>query len=128
MRNLINKTHLTGSLVLCLLVAFAGDGKAFTSIGLDWQTQYDTACSTLQDAATSAQSCVLCHTSGFGLNSYGSDLNDASLNFAAIEADDSDGDGRTNIQEILEDCKLPGDDLSVPVDGDSWESVKALYR
>ena len=119
---------ITMRLALCLLVSISSEGLAFTSIGEDWQAEYPTACETLQTASTSVQSCVLCHTSGFGLNSYGDDLNEANRDFASIEGADSDGDGRTNLQEISEDCTLPGDSLSVPVDASTWNSVKALYR
>ena len=49
------------------------------------------------------------------------------MDFASIEGDDSDGDGRTNGEEINVDCTLPGDPAS-PVDQDSWGSLKALFR
>ena len=124
----MRRHFVTASLVLCFLGAATGNVSAYTSIGTNWQSQYPAACETLQEAATSAQSCVLCHTAGFGLNAYGSDLADVSSNFTAIESADSDGDGRTNLQEILDDCTYPGDDLSVPQEKDSWAAVKALFR
>ena len=119
---------LIASLVLCLLGVVAGESLAYTGIGTNWRTEYPAACALLQDATRSTQSCVLCHTAGDGLNGYGSDLAQANLNFAAIEGNDSDGDGRTNLQEILDDCTLPGDNLSVPADQDTWTAVKALFR
>jgi len=119
---------ITGSLTLCLLVTLGGEGVAFNSIGNNWAAEYPGACQTLQDARLSAQSCVLCHTPGFGFNAYGADLEANGANFAAVANMDSDGDGRTNVQEILEDCTLPGDGTSVPVDADSWAAVKSLYR
>lgn len=124
----MKKTAIIPSLVLCLLVSFGGEGFAFTSLGTDWVAEYPAACQTLKDAVASGQNCVLCHTSGFGLNAYGDDLNAASRDFAAIEGVDSDGDGRTNLQEILDDCTFPGDVSSVPVGQDSWAAVKALFQ
>lgn len=121
-------TIITLSLALCLLVSISSEGMAFTSIGNNWRGEYPSSCQTLQDATTSTESCVLCHTGGFNFNAYGQALKDANNNFASIENLDSDGDGRTNIQEIAEDCTFPGDSASVPVAGSSWESVKALYR
>ena len=53
-------------------------------------------------ASTELNSCATCHMpakDGF-LNPYGSALVKAKMDFAAIEAADSDGDGKTNIDEI----------------------------
>jgi len=61
------------------------------------------------------------------LNPYGQDFKEADRDFAAIESFDSDGDGRTNGEEILIDCTLPGDAIS-PADLNSWGNIKALYR
>ena len=115
------------SLVFCLVGISGTQVWAYTGIGSDWRDFYPDSCQDLQDATTSAQSCVLCHYTGFGLNPYGDDLKEAGMDFAAIESTDSDGDGRTNGEEINVDCTLPGDPAS-PVDQDSWGSLKALFR
>ena len=119
---------ITGSLALCLLVTIGGESQAYNGIGTSWAAEYPGACQTLQDALADEQDCMLCHTSGFGLNSYGDDLDQANNNFSAIADMDSDGDGRTNLQEILDDCTLPGDGTSVPTESDSWAAVKSLYQ
>ncbi len=59
-------------------------------------------------------SCALCHEPDKKLNGYGVDLGAHNLDFAAIEALDSDGDGATNIAEINAGT-LPGDKTSTPV-------------
>ncbi len=53
-----------------------------------------------QLAGTRLDDCVLCHTSGAQLNSYGRDYASSGGNFASIERLDSDGDGFSNIAEI----------------------------
>lgn len=115
------------SLVLCILSAGAQWSLARNSIAADWRAYYPDACPELQDASTNAQSCILCHSGGFNLNPYGQDLADNDNNFALVGALDSDGDGRTNDEEILIDCTLPGD-MTSPVDQDSWGSIKVLFR
>ena len=118
---------ITMSLVLCLVGITATQAYAYNNIGSAWRSNYPDACQELQDATTSAQNCVMCHSSGFGFNPYGQDLKDAGNNFTAIEDTDSDGDGRTNGEEINNDCTLPGDPVS-PADVDSWGSIKVLFR
>lgn len=115
------------SLVLCLVGLSASGALAYNGIGSAWRAFYPDSCQELQDATTNGQNCVLCHSSGFGLNGYGQDVKDADNDFGSIEGDDSDGDGRTNGEEINDDCTLPGDQAS-PVDLDSWGSVKVLFR
>lgn len=115
------------SLVLCLVGITATQAIAYTSFGTSWLNTYPEACQELQDAASSEFNCIICHGSGFSLNPYGDDFNENGRDYAAIESFDSDGDGRTNAQEILEDCSLPGDAVS-PVDLDSWGHIKALFR
>lgn len=125
MKNL-NTPIVTASLALCLLGLAAGEAAAFNGIARDWRDQYPDACATLTAAS---QDCSLCHIEGgFDLNPYGLDLADASNNFLNIEGDDSDGDGRTNGQEINLDCTLPGDAASVPARTAQWGIIKALYR
>lgn len=72
---------------------------------------------TAQYPKSSLSGCVTCHNNedepgDSGLNAYGEDLNAASLNFKAIEAKDSDGDGKSNLDEINAGT-LPGDKSSL---------------
>ena len=116
------------SLVLCLIGLTATQTLAYTGLGRDWRVNYPDACKELQDATTNAMDCVMCHQpSGFSLNPYGQDFDNAGRDFSAIESVDSDGDGRTNGEEILLDCSLPGDSIS-PADLDSWSNIKVLFR
>lgn len=108
-------------LAFCVLLAPADEAAAYSGILSDWNTQYPDACADLQSL-----NCNLCHGGGFSLNSYGADLAAAGNDFAAIEAADSDGDGRTNGQEINEDCSAPGDAAS-PVEPATWASIKSLF-
>jgi hypothetical protein len=64
---------------------------------------------------TVLDSCALCHVSetNYGLDAYGRDYEDARGAFAAIENDDSDGDGFDNITEITA-LTFPGKADSVP--------------
>ena len=62
---------------------------------------------------TTLDSCTLCHTASFGKNSYGQAYKAANKNFAVIENRDSDGDGFSNIEEILA-LTFPGDPSSKP--------------
>ena len=120
-------TLIKFSLVLCLVGLSTNQSLAYNGFGSDWRDNYPEACQTLQDATRNTTNCILCHTAGFGLNSYASDLKDADMVFAAIEDIDSDGDGRTNGEEILNDCTLPGDAVS-PAETDTWGSIKVLFR
>lgn len=115
------------SLVLCLVGLSASGALAYNNIGSAWRAFYPDTCQELQDATTNGQDCILCHTASLGFNDYGQAVKDANDDFGSIENDDSDGDGRTNGEEILIDCSLPGDAAS-PVDLDSWGSVKVLFR
>ncbi len=115
---------LTVCLSLCLLTSAVGTAQAKSAYATAWRTRYTTACTTLRSAASS---CVLCHTSVPDLNAYGDLLASNSRNYAAAEAADSDGDGRTNGQEILQDCTLPGD-LTSPTETYVWGALKSIYR
>ena len=44
--------------------------------------------------------CKTCHDATPKLNYYGMELQKSALDFAAFEAVDSDGDGKTNLEEI----------------------------
>ena len=122
------KNLLVASLSLCLLTYAAGTAHATPSVKNSWKTRYAAACATLR---TAADQCLICHASSNAsidyLNSYGTLLLDNNHNFAAAEPVDSDGDGRTNVQEILTDCTLPGDNMS-PTDGSTWGAIKSLFR
>lgn len=59
-------------------------------------------------AGTRLDSCSLCHTSGSSLDSYGQAYRSSGRNFASIEAQDSDGDGFSNLAE-LNALTFPGD-------------------
>jgi hypothetical protein len=90
-----------------------------------WKTRYPDVCSEL---TTAANDCSLCHTTVPSLNPYGENLVGVS-DATTIENVDSDGDGVPNGIEILQDCTLPGDALSVPLDEDkTWSKLKALYE
>ena len=122
MRNL---TIFVSVLAFCSFLIPGDEAQAYTGIKNDWLAQYPDVC---PDLVAIANDCSLCHGGGFSLNPYGSDLADASLDFAAIEDTDSDLDGRTNGEEILLDCKAPGDPASVPVDQATWSALKALFE
>jgi hypothetical protein len=59
--------------------------------------------------------CLVCHAEQetYTRNSYGQDLEKNALNFKAVEALDSDGDGATNLAEITAGS-YPGDKSAVP--------------
>jgi len=116
---------LIASLALCLLSISAGQVFAFGGIANSWRQQYPDVCPDLKAAS---QDCSLCHFPDDSFNPYGKAVKDANYNFLAIENDDSDGDGRTNGQEINLDCTLPGDAGSVPAKTVAWGQIKALYR
>lgn len=122
------KNLLVASLSLCLLTYAAGTAQATSSIKNNWKTRYATACATLR---TAADQCLICHTSSSAnlsnLNSYGTLLMNNGRDFAAAEPIDSDGDGRTNLQEIMTDCTRPGD-ITSPTAGTTWGTIKSIYR
>jgi hypothetical protein len=82
--------------------------------------------STCLELLEAVADCSLCHTISFGLNPYGEDMQNNNNDPAVIGGSDSDGDGRTNDEEILEDCTLPGDATSAaqPM---TWSLIKTLY-
>jgi hypothetical protein len=63
---------------------------------------------------TRLENCTLCHTIPPMRNSYGVAYKDSGRNFAAIENDDSDGDGFSNIVEIGV-LTFPGDRADRPL-------------
>lgn len=62
---------------------------------------------------TSLYDCSLCHASGDNRNPFGMDFEASDHNFDAIENEDSDHDGFSNITEI-ERLTWPGNPLSFP--------------
>lgn len=96
-------------------------GLGFGSCILGWALKAHSVGSYLSDLNTtygSNYSCTVCHTSTSGTaprNSYGKDFGSPNHNhnFAAIEGEDSDGDGFTNLEE-LQAGTLPGDPNSKP--------------
>lgn len=107
-----------------LLFLPALEASAYNSYIAPWRANYPAACATLYSLA---QNCTLCHGGGFSLNPYGQDLQANDVNFALVGLLDSDGDGRTNDQEINEDCTRPADEAS-PTAPSTWSSLKALFE
>ncbi len=64
-------------------------------------------------AGTDLGACALCHTATFGFNSYGEAYKSSDKDFVGIENQDSDGDGFTNLEEIMA-LTFPGDPASMP--------------
>jgi hypothetical protein len=111
-------------LALYLLLLPNPSVQANEGISEIWQLDYaDFACSMILEAAAN---CSLCHTTPPGTNPYGQDIAENGFGWFVIEPLDSDGDGRTNGEEIYNDCTLPGDEVS-PVEANSWSHIKALY-
>lgn len=121
----VTKHLILASLALCILGVGRDDAKAFRPIANDWLDFYADVC---PDLAAAANDCSLCHLPSMDRNPYGSAVADANQDFLAIGGDDSDGDGRTNGQEINQDCTMPGDAGSVPVSVTTWSHIKALFR
>ncbi len=89
--------------VATLLAALALVAQARPRIKRDFVTAYPKIQGTRLDA------CVTCHSADMsGLNPYGLALRKGGFSFAAIEKEDSDGDGVTNRKEI-DLLSLPGD-------------------
>jgi hypothetical protein len=115
--------------LLCLAtttaVFRAADLEAKPNFPGVWKALYPGACTELTAAA---DNCTLCHTwPSVVYNAYGQAYRDNGKNWVAIENMDSDGDGRTNIQEINQDCSFPGD-ITSPNETNSWAAIKALYE
>ena len=102
----------------------AAEASAYNSLIAPWRANYPDACATLYSLA---QNCTLCHGGGFSLNPYGSDLAANGVNFALVGLLDSDGDGRTNDQEINLDCTRPADEAS-PTTSSTWGNLKSLFE
>ncbi len=103
-------------LATILTAVAASMAIAYSSYTPLFNTEYGTAGT---NGGSTLGSCITCHVNSNGiggLNSYGTDWKvfggDAAA-FAAIEDRDSDGDGYSNIDEILVDT-FPGDAASQP--------------
>jgi hypothetical protein len=123
------KNMMPFSLTLCLVGIIATQAAAFNGYGSSFRSIYPDICQELLDATFNTQGCILCHfvNSKNPQNPYGQAYANGGYDFAAIESLDSDGDGRTNGEEINIDCTFPGDAAS-PVNVDSWGGIKALFR
>ena len=113
----------TGFAGCCLLMLNAVPASTSDAIRDAWLTSYPDVCTVLE---TAAYDCSLCHSGG--LNPYGTDLaaNDPYVP-TSIDGLDSDQDGRTNGEEINNDCTLPGDGTS-DIEAASWTQIKTLFR
>ncbi len=111
------------ALLLAVLAAAAPSCSADKS-GMNWVRHYTDACPELVAAAND---CTLCHVTTEELNPYGRDLATVGNLPWLVEHLDSDGDGRTNGQEIG-DCTRPGDRASVPAEPERWSTIKARWR
>ena len=114
-------------LSLCLLLIPVGSARATEGLAGAWRSDYEgweEVCTMVLDAASN---CVLCHTAVPELNPYGQDIFDFGFGWFGLEPEDSDGDGRSNGDEIRIDCSLPGDPVS-PNKTTSWSRIKALYN
>lgn len=107
-----------------LLLAHPSTGNATSTYKNSWLSTYPDACQFLKDAANG---CSLCHTAVPDLNPYGEALVGRRTSMHDVDGVDSDGDTRTNLQEILS-CTLPGDRSSVPSGAATWGAIKALYE
>ena len=112
----IKITTFTLILIIGLALVSAGSAMAGSSYTNAFNNRYGTSGSS---GGLTLGSCITCHTSrspggsNKATNNYGRDFRNASHNFAAIESLDSDGDGYTNLTEILANA-FPGDAASTP--------------
>ena len=128
---------LTTVLAAILLLSVFSSGAVATGIiRVNWIDEYSGACLELLAAAND---CTLCHTAGGSptdLNPYAEDMQfyaeDQGVAYVfaipGVAGDDSDGDGVDNGTEIIPDCTLPGDPLSVPTWERDWSQIKALFQ
>lgn len=122
----MKRVTVAALVLIVLYVSFAG---AITLYLIDFHNLYGTAGGNLNK-------CELCHgvtTSDY--NAYGQAVKDSlevlldiDAALIAVENLDSDGDGDTNIVEIMAGT-LPGDpDNSTPVQQSTWGAIKQLYE
>src|SRR5262245_25868534 len=106
--------------VLCLATALVTSALAYTAEPAHALPAYLTSFEQRYPAAVGSRidACGLCHTAAIPeLNPYGMAFQGSGHDFAAIEAEDSDGDGFSNLAEIMA-LTFPGDpaDTPAPVD------------
>ena len=123
--NRIRAACLVGAVLVMAAAGFLAAREAVcpAKSGTNWLRHYTEACDSLR---TAAQDCSLCHVSVAELNPYGADLAAVGNLPWLIESLDSDGDGRTNLEEI-DDCTRPGDPTSVGTSPRSWSVLKAFW-
>lgn len=118
-------------LVFGFALLLASTSWSKSSYLTDFNSQYGTG-------GTKLDACVTCHITNRNRNVYGDELEralnansfDTAVSLQSIEPDDADGDGASNILEIVAGT-FPGDSGDVPalpVEGETWTRVKALYR
>ena len=122
-RNKLPKTKrmAAGFTVAVSVIFVASMVGAFTSYTNSFNAEYGTAGT---NGGTTMGSCITCHRGADGsggLNPYGRDFNGS---YTAIENIDSDGDGFTNIEEILVDA-FPGDASSTPAPANNPPTANA---
>jgi hypothetical protein len=120
-------------LVLALVAFLAGTAWSKSPYLSAFNSRYGTARTKLDDCATCHDTSNMPNRNVYGrafgrARSANGSNSDAGLQ--AIEPDDTDGDGATNILEItaLTWPGDPGDVPSLPVQGETWTHIKALYR
>ncbi|NUM54230.1 MAG: hypothetical protein HUU46_11345 [Candidatus Hydrogenedentes bacterium] len=106
------RTWLLVALALCLASSALAKNQYLFAAGLNYP----------EITTTRLYDCSLCHASGDNRNPYGMAFEASGHNFQAIEDDDSDSDGFSNITEI-EAITFPGNPLSFPF---FFGSVKVL--
>lgn len=119
----MRKLMIVPALAGLFLLLPAREASAFNSYIATWRANYPAACTDLYQLA---QSCTLCHGSGFSLNAYADDLAANGMDYDVVGLLDSDGDSRTNDEEINLDCTEPADAAS-PVEAATWGNLKALF-
>ena len=100
---------LSRLLIVVLVLGIFGVAWATNGVKTQFNGRYGTT-------GTVLDQCILCHTTNTQvgpLNSYGNTLANNGVDFAAAESVDSDGDGFTNIVEILART-FPGNPDSKP--------------
>jgi len=112
-------------LAFCLLLTPVKSAYAYGSVGDSMLEFYPDLC---EDNVALVNACAMCHNpGGFTLSPYGIDLAAESLDFAATESYDSDGDGRDNGTELTVDCTDPND-ITSPVQISTFTNIKGLFK